>query len=393
MKKILSFILCFVVLFALAGCLGDNDAELKASETAFNSYLADNKMITVEEIDAIVTENEMPEIPTDFFSNIALKNLSATGKVKTSNGEENVSLYVWQNGGKIFVSPASDQVGYIDLVEMESAYDEVRQNSDDLTGMKPSEIIDSLLSDPSLEGQLGTINNLESILSLLSFKNTDFMIVEVGKFSLKLEVLFEKMATITGTNVEQVKAAFEQSGSDLNIYIYFDGKNITGYELVYKNTEVETTMIFKLSFTYNEDVINGLTFSYQADENILSFNLKVENKTLIVKLNVSAEGDNMVAEASIANDKLIALVKFNDQTIVDIDLTFADLKVDNKHSFSLSGHFTMVIDQVDDQFNTLELNIQSGNDVVIPAELVALEETATNLLQAAGEPEEINPIE
>lgn len=373
MKKFLSFILSFVVLFALTSCFGDiKEEELKKNQEEFNTYLETYKTPTVADIDAMVTSDEMPELPTDFFSNIALKNLSATGTIKSAGVSQNISLYVWQNEGKLFVSPQDEVVGYIDLVELEAAYDQSRQETD-FSSVKPSEMIDATLAQSEVPF------TLEELLKIISFESKDFTIVEKGKFCLKNDVILAKLNAFFGEEIS--KEDFDEVFEYINVFVYFDGTKINGYEFDSKAVEDGESQIinFKITLGYAEEVINSINVSFKMDESqSLELSMSVIDEVFAVKVSLNAEGQKMNVDLSLSDSTLKAKVIMNEITLADINLTFSDTKVENKHTFAISGSI-MIIDPTSG--DSTSLNIKSGNDVAIPSELKALESSAQNLLQ------------
>ena len=100
MKKILSFILVFTAVFTLLGC----NLDQTSNEKAFKEYLQANKALTVEELDALVTDSEVADMPVDLFTNLKLENIFIDGNYKVENQLEETDIYLWQNESKIYLA-------------------------------------------------------------------------------------------------------------------------------------------------------------------------------------------------------------------------------------------------------------------------------------------------
>ena len=96
MKKFLSILLSLVAILALAAC-GATETPEEKNEKQFKEYLAANDALTVEEFDALVTESEALEVPTDLFTNIKVDNIHLYGSYVTSEGSTDIEAYLWQN--------------------------------------------------------------------------------------------------------------------------------------------------------------------------------------------------------------------------------------------------------------------------------------------------------
>ena len=173
MKKILSFILVFTAVFTLLGC----NLDQTSNEKAFKEYLQANKALTVEELDALVTDSEVADMPVDLFTNLKLENIFIDGNYKVENQLEETDIYLWQNESKIYLASKPQnyeaEAYYFDLSALEVLYDEARKESQS-EDMKPSEMIDLYLDEVIASTAMPLDIDLETILGVVSLNFDDF---------------------------------------------------------------------------------------------------------------------------------------------------------------------------------------------------------------------------
>lgn len=255
--------------------------------------------------------------------------------------------------------------------------------------MKPSEIIDSMLEESLAES--GIDLDLEKLLEIINVTYDDFEMVELGKYSIKEDVLIEKLAKIMTEEVStsELKELIKASGYKFSVYVYFDGEHINGFESSIKVAQsgLTLTMGFKFMLNYVNGVINGISI----EANIpMSADIKAEFKNeegeFKFDINVLAyqttEGlgsGNITVKGAISSSKLELVCTSNNVELINCKLNVAT--TDSK--INLSGTVKIVNDIVDNKYNYITMNITSGSQVNIPSNVKALESTAINGLEAS----------
>ena len=382
MKKLLSFIFVFIALLTLASC---GETPEQKNEKQFKEYLQANDAMTVDEFDALFVQDESVVMPEDLFTNLTVENI----RIDVA-GAGMPSYYIWQNKNKVYFAPSvtTDTSGpvYIDLAELEAAYDQSRGEST----LKPSEMIDAVLegmnSDPTAQVTL----NLETILGALSFKFEDFEMVEVGKYALKNSALCEKIASLSGGVITsaELEAQLASSGYTLNFYTYFNGSIINGFEFNLSMTQggVSMSMGFKLMLLFNKDQFSGISLEANIPGTMdIKLSIKLENESLLIVADITTYEANeqgipmpINISASITitkeNISLSVLQDKNELLFANINLVLTEST--GKYTFGLNGAIRYAMSAE----NTGSFTITSGSSVSIPTEVKALETSATNLM-------------
>ncbi len=395
MKKILLILLALVAVMALAAC-GETPEE--KDQKQFKEYLAANDALTVEEFDSLVTESEAASIPTDLFTNIKVENIHVAISNETDS-TTNIDAYIWQTENNIYL--ATEEAMYLNLTELELAYDEARTVMENNTS-KPSEMIDAYLKDMVSQGELQVNLDLETILGVASFKIDDFEQVEKGKYVLKNSALFEKIATISGGAISSadLEAQLSQVGYTINLYTYFDGSHINGYEVSIEMTQVgvSMTMSFKLMLSFAGDILTG----YSVKANIpaageLEFTVGVKDEVLSLDAKITSYEYNtegmpqavvISLNASISNENITLVIKQGEVEYLNCNLNFKYTKLNEVHAFGISGSLKVVASENQDgSKGIVNIVITSGSNVNIPDAVKAMEATATNALESMGQSE------
>lgn len=398
MKKILSILFTLVLFLSLAACAGGSnktpeETPEEKSERAFSEYMAANDGMTVEEFDEAFAEASNVEMPADLFTTLKLENISVDATATTQDGTQNVNLFAWQTENKIYLAAKEEttiDAFYIDLDALEVLYDENKGNVE--TELKPSEAIDQAIAQALEEQGVTATINLETILGALTFKAEDFDLVEVGKFALKNEALFGKIATVSGGMITaaDLQAQLAESGMSLNLYIYFDNNHVTGYELslVMAQEGMTMTMSAKISLTYNEDVITGIGIDLAMPGTTVDFDMNSTEDAVSFSLNLSsmADGNIMVisATATISEDNIKVNIKQGTQVLFDCNLNLDYQKVNNVHTFGVNGTLSFNAPYESETGTTympVNLVIKSGSNAVIPADVKAEEANAEDLME------------
>lgn len=390
MKKNLSFILVFTAVFTLLGC----NLDQTSNEKAFKEYLQANKALTVEELDTLVTDSEVADMPVDLFTNLKLENIFIDGNYKVENQLEETDIYLWQNESKIYLASKPQnyeaEAYYFDLSALEVLYDEARKESQN-EELKPSEMIDLCLNEVIASTAMPLDIDLETILGVASFDFNDFTLNSKGEYVLKNEVLFEKIAILSGMPGQgsELENQLKESGFNFQFNLLFDGKHITKYELNITNENDSTALAtcFILNFEYEDDKLIGYSVLIDIEENG-KIELSVELLDEQLSFEVKISGTNMPLPSSInvmfSKNKISILVKDKNLELLKFDLELISNKLGDITSFGLKGSIK-VVDATDGIiYSTLDANITSGDAVIIPDHIKELESTALNGLDELG---------
>lgn len=384
MKKILSFILVFTAVFTLLGCnLGQT-----SNEKAFKEYLQANKALTVEELDALVTDSEVADMPVDLFTNLKLENIFIDGNYKVENQLEETDIYLWQNESKIYLASkpqnyeAEAVAYYFDLSALEVLYDEARKESQS-EDMKPSEMIDLYLDEVIASTAMPLDIDLETILGVVSLNFDDFTSKDTGEYVLKNEVLFEKIAILSGMpdGGTELEKQFEEMGIDFSFTLYFDGKNLTGYVLNIFSEIENQSINFKINLLYEDVTLIGYSIVIDlAEEGKLEVSVKFIDETLTLDAKITSNNVTLPSSLSISisKNKFFISMKENDIEELKCDLELINNKLGDITSFGIKGSIK-VVDSTDGIiYSALDINITSGDAVIIPDYIKELESIALN---------------
>lgn len=286
---------------------------------------------------------------------------------------------------------------YLDLATLEEAYDQAREEMGDST-MKPSEMIDAYLEEMMATADVQITLDLETILGAATFKFEDFEQVESGKYALKNSALFEKIATISGGVITSadLEAQLTEAGYTINLYTYFDGTHINGFEASFKMTQggMSMTMGLKIMLSFEGDVLNG----YSVEANIpgageYEFSVSVKDEVISLNAEITAYEYSedgmptpvvMTINGTISQNNITLVVKQGNVEFLNCNINIVDTKLNDIHTFGINGTVKVVNDVVDGFNNTINMTITSGNSVTIPENVKALEATATNALESMG---------
>ena len=389
MKKILSFIFVFIAVLTLAACAPKETPE-EVNEKQFKDYLQANDALTVEEFDAMFAESEFPELPADLFTNINVENLFIE-----TYGDTNSDYYIWQNASKVYFAPTiidttvDNGPYYVDLAELEAAYDEAMKESA-TSSLKPSEMIDAILAEMMASPEAQVTLNLETLLGAFTFKFEDFERVELGKYALKNSVLFDKIAKLSGGMITaaDLEAQIASSGYSLNFYTYFDGSRINGFEFKLSMSQggISMSMGIKLMLLFNNEQFNGISLEANIPgSGEIKLSIKVEDEKLkldamITGYDYTDEGMPMQitisANITISKDNITVSITQGNNELLYANLNLVLAQKEGKYTFGLNGNFRFAFDTE----QTGMVTITSGSSVTIPSEVKALETTAENLL-------------
>lgn len=384
MKKILSFILVFTAVFTLLGC----NLDQISNEKAFKEYLQANKALTVEELDALVTDSEVADMPVDLFTNLKLENIYIDGNYKVENQLEETDIYLWQNESKIYLASkpqnyeAEAVAYYFDLSALEVLYDEARKESQS-EDMKPSEMIDLYLDEVIASTAMPLDIDLETILGVVSLNFDDFTSKDTGEYVLKNEVLFEKIAILSGMpdGGTELEKQFEEMGIDFSFTLYFDGKNLTGYVLNIFSEIENQSINFKINLLYEDVTLIGYSIVIDlAEEGKLELSVKFIDETLTLDAKITSNNVTLPSSLSISisKNKFFISMKENDIEELKCDLELINNKLGDITSFGIKGSIK-VVDSTDGIiYSALDINITSGDAVIIPDYIKELESIALN---------------
>ena len=382
MKKILSFILVFTAVFTLLGC----NLDQTSNEKAFKEYLQANKALTVEELDALVTDSEVADMPVDLFTNLKLENIFIDGNYKVENQLEETDIYLWQNESKIYLASKPQnyeaEAYYFDLSALEVLYDEARKESQS-EDMKPSEMIDLYLDEVIASTAMPLDIDLETILGVVSLNFDDFTSKDTGEYVLKNEVLFEKIAILSGMpdGGTELEKQFEEMGIDFSFTLYFDGKNLTGYVLNIFSEIENQSINFKINLLYEDVTLIGYSIVIDlAEEGKLELSVKFIDETLTLDAKITSNNVTLPSSLSISisKNKFFISMKENDIEELKCDLELINNKLGDITSFGIKGSIK-VVDSTDGIiYSALDINITSGDAVIIPDYIKELESIALN---------------
>lgn len=384
MKKILSFILVFTAVFTLLGC----NLDQTSNEKAFKEYLQANKALTVEELDALVTDSEVADMPVDLFTNLKLENIFIDGNYKVENQLEETDIYLWQNESKIYLASkpqnyeAEAVAYYFDLSALEVLYDEARKESQS-EDMKPSEMIDLYLDEVIASTAMPLDIDLETILGVVSLNFDDFTSKDTGEYVLKNEVLFEKIAILSGMpdGGTELEKQFEEMGIDFSFTLYFDGKNLTGYVLNIFSEIENQSINFKINLLYEDVTLIGYSIVIDlAEEGKLELSVKFIDETLTLDAKITSNNVTLPSSLSISisKNKFFISMKENDIEELKCDLELINNKLGDITSFGIKGSIKVVNSTDGIIYSALDINITSGDAVIIPDYIKELESIALN---------------
>ena len=442
MKKFLSILFTLVLFLSLAACNfenilgGNNDntgdqtgdqpggnggtGDTTQNEKEFKDFLASNKFISMDELDAAYSEMVSNiELPDDLFSeNTILVNTKAAVTIPYSVEENRTAdFYLYQKENMIYFAgvprgfEGESISAYLDLDEVETMYDDLMEHSDfaEIKEMKLSEIIASLIDESGAEMPF----DYDDITSLMTFTADDFTVVEYGKFQLKNSVLFDKIASLDSSmTAKDIENVFAENDVDINAYVYFSDNLLKGIEVVYniKYDDEVMTASCKYQLTYTDNALTGIlvnlfatneldaTISLQSNNDEITYIVDVltpENMDYYLQLKASEKGitinadmNDIDGEVSVSLDAALTpnsidySVKMNDVEMMKCDIDFTITKIAGFDALSIDGSISV---NQGEGFETMTIDFESGQGVTIPESVFDLEADAENLIELISE--------
>lgn len=395
MRKLLSALLMVFAVLALASC--GETAEEK-NQKAFKDYLAANDALTVEEFDALASQFDDAELPVDLFTSAQIEKMHIAYTVEEDGYDDSADYYLWQNEKIYLAALSSDNevAYYVDLNDLEAVYDSYREQLSTSVDVKPSEMVEQYIDMLLAEAYLDLDVDLATLLSAASFTIDDFEQVETNKFQLKNSALYAKIATASNgaLTVETIEQELAASGSSMNIYVYFDGSHINGYEYSLSVTEsgITTNSSMKLMLTFDGDNITGLSvkaivpgtaeidYTLNSVEDKLSFKLTITLFDDVDSLTGLPSPSVMIVEGSITNNNITISTQQDGTEIFNCNINFVNQKLGNVTVLGLNGSINMSY-----ELSGMSIEITSGNDVEIPVEVLAMQNSAIDLMELLGD--------
>ena len=447
MKKFLSILFTMMLFLSLVACnLGDNSGEndnnvdeeqtndiiSSENEEAFKEFLAANKLMTMEELDKAYAEMVADvEYPEDMFVG---KNLLVPTKAEVNlpfdEDVRHADFYLYQKENMIYLAGIPEGFEdesfstYLDLAYLEEVYDEGKGSMP--TDMKLSEIIEGLMEESGeMEIDLDVYDQLVSTFTL---KGDDFTAVENGKFQLKNEVLFEKLAVISGGEMtaKDFETELKEEKADISIFVYYSDNQFKGFEVKYTQEveEILMTASFKLGLVYSGEELSGISIDILVTDQLeakiivngnddeVSFDVeivmsgyskikylsKISEKGLELSLVMTEIYDETEMTSSIdlviTENSIDLSCKSNGVEEIALNLDVTKTKIGDTTAISLDGSFTYTSHSTsstpDGYFessekNTVTFELKSGSDVVIPESAIALEDEAQDLIELIGD--------
>ena len=384
MKKITYVLIMLIMFAALVAC---NDNAGTANDAAFKKYLEETKPLNSATLDSLVEENADLQLPADLFGPIVIDNT----KISIETSEVEFDVYAWQEAEKIYINAPTNEADmtitesrYLDLSQLETMYDEAISQLSQLDADKPSELYEKVISEYGYDlGLAGTPlekRTLDELLDVFNYKYTDFRKVEEGKYAVKDEVLFAKILkwSYEEITVEQFIQMLTESQMQFNLYAYFDGKHISAYEVVAKETDGDEVLEvkIKLSFLYNEDECYGIKVDGNFGEYDVTLEIKVVEESLVAQLVVDVPSvQKVVIDLKLSSNSLEFSIVNNDETMCDVDLQYGITQTENSTKLYLSGSIV---------YDEFAITITNGSEVVIPSDRLATKDAALNLLESVS---------
>ena len=382
MKKITYVLIMLIMFAALVAC---NDNAGTANDAAFKKYLEETKPLNSATLDSLVEENADLQLPADLFAPIVIDNT----KISVETSEVEFDIYAWQEAEKIYINAPTNEANmtitesrYLDLSQLEEMYDEAISQLSQLDADKPSELYEAFINGygTELEGTPFAIRTLDELLDIFNYKYTDFRKVEEGKYAVKDEVLFAKLLkwSYEEITVEQFIQMLTESQMQFNLYAYFDGKHISAYEVVAKETDEDEVLEIKikLSFLYNEDECYGIKVVGNFGEYDITLEIKFVEESLVAQLVVDVPSvQKLVIDLKLSSNSLEFSIVNNDETMCDVDLKYGITQTENSTKLYLSGSIV---------YDEFAITITNGSEVVIPSDRLATKDAALNLLESVS---------
>lgn len=312
MKKILSILTMFLVIFSLVACNGLNNSEAEAEKTeeenkkteeenkenqeenektegedkktpddwteptdkttfeqyldkyvnSFNAAVLDKNFgsidNTVEEVGDMVLETlDSINIPA---TNVTFKTEGAA----VSTGLNGVSGTLWQEKDTLYAYVSVDgeyEAVKLDIAQVEKLVSEsLNQVEDSVASVKPSDAINMYLM------QLGLDTTLDELLKNVEFDLNDFTDKGNGTYELKVETigrLVEDLSEGAVSSEEVVEEIYDTFEKFVITFNYSNGK-IRGFGLTIKVTEEDYMSLeesVEMNFSYGANGLNGISYS------------------------------------------------------------------------------------------------------------------------------------
>lgn len=382
MKKIITLFLVLLGFVALLGC--DSNAEATKSKKELANYFENQEVMTVDDFDAKMTESFDVSSSLTEIDNTKLDNT----KVTFSSGGVAQNYYLWQKDKKVYFSMQAAEetnVFYVDLTTLKTMLGASLNQSG--LGNKPSELIEATLAEISHSIGFTETLKFNDILAALTFTGEDFDYVEKGKFVLKDEVLLNKVVQMSSGNIdaEELKDSIKEEGVTAHLYIYFNGTEITDYELVLNvsNEEVQETSTIKLSFVYNESELKGFGISITATDFSFQLQIGYVNDVLSISF-VLSKGDKYEINLNISDKLIDCIAKKNNQQFLKANLSLNGSTANNLTTYQINGEIIFNGQVLDAETGNFEINLLSNQSLQIPNDIQGLESSAINLLEQQG---------
>lgn len=372
MRKIKIFITVLLMTFLMTSC--DFEALLDGfGGNSFKKYIDNKEPLTSETLDEMFNQDLITE---DRFSNLQIENT----KVSVDDAGDKQYLYCWQQNYKVYLGVKEDSSAesfYVDLAQLEDVYDESKEQLGLKPGMSVTEIyehiIDEYANDLGLEGTLLTERTLDELLDIFNYKYEDFTEVSEGKYEIKKEAIYLKLLKwfIDDLTIEDLKEMLFDNNIDFSVFVYFDGKNITDYEVIIENTEYEETISVKISVLYNDEEFGGIGLKVDAEE--VSIDAKIEFNEEELNVNFLVDADEKIKfKLKVTTDKITSNLVVDSEEYYDADFSYSIKESGKVSQIILNGKIDMI--------DGITVTIESGSNVIIPSELIASEKNAGNLL-------------
>lgn len=395
MKRLFTLILVLISIATLTACGGD-----RKNEKAFKKYLESHDGITKAELSELLKSSEQTTYPEDFFKNLKVNNI----QIKDKNNVSLPKVYVWQNEDKVYfadydyLSDTVDNPMYLDLAELEGAYDANNENSSGELDLveQLEQMIDQMIEASNLSGYLDI--DLEDILSLTNWKYDDFDHEGDGVYVVNNDAIYHKIEMITDGMItkDHIKLLLAQSGLNLKFTIHFDGDHIDSYKLLLdvKQQGMTITLSLELKLNYSNDNINGFEIKFEMPGasircaiNALENGLKAELELSTISSNGMGY-ENIYMEFLVTDSKLKVIFKNNNTEVLNLDLNYS---IQN-NQLSVEGNLRLGVEQTIGNYEFKELTITSGLEINIPQKCKDAEKNAGNILESGDSSMDILPL-
>ena len=212
------------------------------------------------------------------------------------------------------------------------------------------------------------------MLDIFNYKYEDFKEVEKGKYEIKKEAILLKLIklSIEEITLEDIKEMLFDNNIDFKVYVYFDDKHITDYEIIVEETELEETVKVKLTLLYDEDDFCGITVDVDSEEFSGVATIEYKNEELNISLLLNVDGEKIKFKLKMTKDSITSNLKIDDEEYYDAKLYYKVEKEGKENSLTLNGTLDII--------DGIKITIDGGSNVAIPAKVLATEKEAISLL-------------